>query len=81
MTGRRGGTKRGYFSYNLAADIFGLDFPQYDVPPTVDAGLLRETARLLRKHGFIAGKEVRLDDFVDNSLVREAMGRIASTDL
>lgn len=57
----------------MAADIFGLDYPQYDIPPTVHADLLRETSRLLRKHGFIDGRDIRPEDFIDNGLVQEAM--------
>jgi hypothetical protein len=67
--------KPGEKGLQMAADIFGLDYPQYDLPPVVHAGLLRETARLMRKHGFIDRRDLRLEDFIDNSLVQEAMER------
>ncbi|OGS35583.1 MAG: hypothetical protein A2506_12380 [Elusimicrobia bacterium RIFOXYD12_FULL_66_9] len=42
---------------------------------TAGALLAKETARLMRKHGFIARKTLRVEDSIDNSLVREAMER------
>jgi hypothetical protein len=57
----------------MATDFQGLNYPQYDIPPLVEPDLLRTTARLLRKHGFIDGRPLRLDEAVDNSLVEAAM--------
>ncbi|MBI5240644.1 MAG: ABC transporter substrate-binding protein [Elusimicrobia bacterium] len=66
-------TKPGGKGLQMAANIFGLNYPQYDIPPTVDSALLRETARLLRKHGVIDSQDFPLRDFIDNSLILQAM--------
>lgn len=64
----------------MATDFRGLNYPQYDIPPVVEAPLLRETARLLRKHGFIGSRALRVEDFIDNSLVEEALADLGIRD-
>lgn len=57
----------------IAINLNGLNYPQYDVPPLVDEALLGKVALLLRKHGFIDGAPLDLKGHIDNGLVLEAM--------
>lgn len=77
---RRERTKPRGKGLQMAADFRGLNYPQYDIPPVVEAPLLRETARLLRKHGFIGSRALRMEDFIDNSLVAEALAGLGIRD-
>ena len=57
----------------MAMNLRGLNYPQYDLVPTVSADLLYEVDRLLRKHEFIGEKNLKIDDYVDNNLVIAAL--------
>lgn len=56
-----------------AVNFHGLNYPQYDRVPTVSAPLLYGVEKLLEKHGFIKEKKVRLEDYIDNTLVVDAL--------
>lgn len=56
----------------MAANVRGLNYPQYDLIPTLSPGLLNEIIFLLRKYKYIDKKNISIDDFIDNSLVLKA---------
>lgn len=57
----------------MATNLHGLNYPQYDIVPTVGVDLLYKVAGLMRKHKFIGEKDIKIEDFVDNSLVLSAL--------
>lgn len=73
-------TKEGGKGQQIAANIFGLNYPQYDIIPTVNIDLLNEVARLLRKYKFIGENNVKIDKFVDNGLVLKAVENLGITE-
>lgn len=64
----------------MAMDFRGLNYPQYDLVPTVSAGLLYEVDKLLKKHGFIGKKTVKIETYVDNALVTAALKNLNLTE-
>jgi ABC-type nitrate/sulfonate/bicarbonate transport system substrate-binding protein len=60
----------------MAINFYGLNYPQYDIVPTVDVDLLYEIMNLLRKYKFIGKENIKIEDFVDNSLVLEALNNL-----
>ncbi len=64
----------------MALDFGGLNYPQYDLPPTINAELLNQMARLLRKHRFVGANEVQMGHYVDNSLVLAALKKLNITE-
>jgi ABC-type nitrate/sulfonate/bicarbonate transport system substrate-binding protein len=57
----------------MAMNLNGLNYPQYDLVPTVGVDLLYGIEGLLRKYSFIGKKEVKVEDYTDNSLVQAAL--------
>jgi len=57
----------------MACNIQGLNYPQYDLIPTVSVELLYGVQRLLIKYGDFKEKNIQMGDFVDNSLVYAAL--------
>jgi ABC-type nitrate/sulfonate/bicarbonate transport system substrate-binding protein len=64
----------------MAMDLNGLNYPQYDLAPVVKTDLLYEVKKLLEKHGFVKKKEVKIEDYVDNTLVRDALKNLNLTE-
>ena len=64
----------------MALDLNGLNYPQYDLVPTVGTGLLYDVKKLLEKHGFISRKDVKIENYTDNSLVYEALKKLNLTE-
>jgi ABC-type nitrate/sulfonate/bicarbonate transport system substrate-binding protein len=64
----------------MAMDLDGLNYPQYNLIPTVSTALLYEVDKLLVKHGFIDEKAVKIEDYVDNSLVLAAAKNLNLTE-
>ncbi|MCX5792231.1 MAG: ABC transporter substrate-binding protein [Elusimicrobia bacterium] len=64
----------------IAINFHGLNYPQYDLIPSVSPVLLYEVDRLLRKYGFIEGKKAGIEEHIDNSLVFAALKRLNLTE-
>jgi len=57
----------------MAINLDGLNYPQYDIVPVVNTGLLNKVVDLLKKYKYINNKKIEIGKFVDNSLVYSAL--------
>lgn len=57
----------------MAINFYGLNYPQYDIVPTVDADLLYNIVGLMKKHKFVGEGAIKIEDFIDNSLALGAL--------
>lgn len=64
----------------MATNFYGLNYPQYDIIPTVDINLVSAIAGLMKKYNFIQNKKIRLEDFIDNNLILEAAKNLKITE-
>jgi ABC-type nitrate/sulfonate/bicarbonate transport system substrate-binding protein len=56
----------------IAVNFFGLNYPQHDLIPTINVELLYQMMNLLKKYKIIGDNNVKIENYVDNSLVLEA---------
>jgi len=66
--------------FKMAVNIQGLNYPQYDLIPTSSAALLYEVQNILTKYANFPQKKIRIEDFIDNSLVLEAAKNLNLTE-
>ncbi len=64
----------------MAMNLNGLNYPQYDLVPAVGTGLLYDVKNLLVKYDFIGRNDVKIENFVDNSLVYAALKNLNLTE-
>ena len=64
----------------MAMNLNGLNYPQYDLVPTVGVGLLYDVEKLLEKYDFIGKNDVKIENYTDNSLVRAALKNLNLTE-
>jgi len=57
----------------MAINLDGLNYPQYDIVPVVNTDLLDKVVDLLKKYKYINNKKIEIGNFVDNSLVYAAL--------
>lgn len=57
-------------NFQIETDFMGMNFPQFDLPPTIDITLLNEMQELLYNYNYIKEK-TDLSNFIDNSFVEE----------
>jgi len=66
--------------FKMAVNIQGLNYPQYDLIPTSSAKLLYEVQRILVKYAGFPKRNIKIEDFIDNSLVLEAAKNLGLTE-
>jgi ABC-type nitrate/sulfonate/bicarbonate transport system substrate-binding protein len=66
--------------FPMATNTYGLNYPQYDLIPTVNADLLYGMQKLLVKYSALGYKKIKIEDFIDNSLVLQAAKNLCITE-
>jgi hypothetical protein len=64
----------------MACNVFGLNYPQYDLIPTTSVELLHDVQKFLIKYANFKEKKIKIEDFVDNSLVLQAAKNLGITE-
>jgi len=66
--------------FKMACNISGLNYPQYDLIPTTSVELLYDVQKLLIRYSTFRKKKLKIENFVDNSLVLKAAENLGITE-